>query len=101
MRRGKQRILLTDVPPSYTVIHSSLGEALPANIVVLSCCSKDRRRSSNWRRCIRSGLHITFLEQLTQSIGVSSTPLKPRCERKTCCNSRSSLRRNCNRSRKS
>ena len=31
----KQRILLTDVPPSYTVIHSSLGEALPANIVVL------------------------------------------------------------------
>ncbi len=31
----KQRILLTDVPPDYTQISSSLGEAQPSSIVVL------------------------------------------------------------------
>ena len=31
----KERILLNDVPSGYTRVHSSLGEAIPASIVVL------------------------------------------------------------------
>ena len=32
---AKQRILLHDVPPDYTRIHSSLGEAPPKSVLVL------------------------------------------------------------------
>jgi HAMP domain-containing protein/signal transduction histidine kinase/DNA-binding response OmpR family regulator len=68
----KQRILLTDVPPSYTVIHSSLGEALPANIVVLPVLFEGQTKAVIELASLHTFRvsHITFLEQLTQSIGV-------------------------------
>ena len=69
----KQRILLTKVPRSYT--QRPLEPRRRAGPRTSSCCrcsSKARRRpSSSCRRCSRSPpTHLTFLEQLTQSIGV-------------------------------
>ena len=69
----KQRILLTKVPRDYT--RDPLEPRRRAARRTSSCCrcsSKARpRRSSSWRRCSRSrATHLTFLEQLTQSIGV-------------------------------
>jgi HAMP domain-containing protein/CheY-like chemotaxis protein/signal transduction histidine kinase len=68
----KQRILLTDVPASYTVIHSSLGEALPANIVVLPVLFEGQTKAVIELAALHpfTVTHLTFLEQLTQSIGV-------------------------------
>ena len=72
--RGRERILVTDVPPDYLKISSGLGEAAPA----------DDRRSC---RCVFeeqvlgvielasfrpfSVVHLQFLEQLMEIIGVS------------------------------
>jgi CheY-like chemotaxis protein len=68
----KQRILLTDVPPSYTMIHSSLGEGLPANIVVLPVLFEGQTKAVIELASLHVFRisHLTFLEQLTQSIGV-------------------------------
>jgi HAMP domain-containing protein/CheY-like chemotaxis protein len=68
----KQRILLTDVPASYAVIQSSLGEALPANIVVLPVLFEGQTKAVIELASLHSFRvsHLTFLEQLTQSIGV-------------------------------
>jgi HAMP domain-containing protein/signal transduction histidine kinase/DNA-binding response OmpR family regulator len=68
----KQRILLTDVPTDYTTIHSSLGEAVPANIVVLPVLFEGETKAVIELASLRpfTQTHLTFLEQLTQSIGV-------------------------------
>jgi HAMP domain-containing protein/CheY-like chemotaxis protein/signal transduction histidine kinase len=68
----KQRILLTDVPPSYAVIQSSLGEALPSNIVVLPVLFEGQTKAVIELASLHpfKVTHLTFLEQLTQSIGV-------------------------------
>jgi len=68
----KQRILLTEVPPDYTQIHSSLGEAVPANIVVLPVLFEGETKAVIELASLRpfTQTHLTFLEQLTQSIGV-------------------------------
>jgi len=68
----KQRILLTDVPPDYTRIYSSLGEAAPANILVLPVLFEGETRAVIELASLRpfTATHLTFLEQLTQSIGV-------------------------------
>ncbi|HEY4415842.1 MAG TPA: response regulator, partial [Verrucomicrobiae bacterium] len=68
----KQRILLNDVPRDYTRVHSSLGEAPPVSIVVLPMLFEGQTKAVIELASLRpfSVTHITFLEQLTQSIGV-------------------------------
>ncbi|HEU4503598.1 MAG TPA: response regulator, partial [Nitrospira sp.] len=68
----KQRILLADVPPSYAAIQSSLGRALPANIVVLPVLFEGQTKAVIELASLHpfKVTHLAFLEQLTQSIGV-------------------------------
>ncbi len=67
----KQPILLTEVPPGYAQIHSSLGAAGPKNIVVLPVLFEGETKAVIELAAFRdfTTTHITFLEQLTQSIG--------------------------------
>jgi len=68
----KQRILLNDVPGSYTRVNSSLGEAAPVSIVVLPVLFEGHAKAVIELASLQpfSVTHIAFLEQLTQSIGV-------------------------------
>jgi HAMP domain-containing protein/CheY-like chemotaxis protein len=68
----KQRILLTKVPPRYTRVHSSLGSARPKNIVVLPVLFEGETKAVIELSSLQpfTATHLTFLEQLTQSIGV-------------------------------
>ena len=68
----KQRILLTDVPPAYAAIQSSLGRAMPANIVVLPVLFEGQTKAVIELASLHTFkvTHLAFLEQLTQSIGV-------------------------------
>jgi HAMP domain-containing protein/CheY-like chemotaxis protein/signal transduction histidine kinase len=68
----KQRVLLTKVPESYARIQSSLGGAWPANVVVLPVLFEDETRAVIELASLQpfTTTHLTFLEQLTQSIGV-------------------------------
>src|SRR5262249_3302242 len=68
----KQRILLTSVPPGYTRLHSSLGNAPPENIVVLPVLFEGETKAVIELSSLQSftATHLTFLEQLTESIGV-------------------------------
>ncbi|HEX2645334.1 MAG TPA: response regulator, partial [Thermoanaerobaculia bacterium] len=68
----KQRILLSDLPDDYTRVHSSLGEAKPASVVVLPVLFEGETRAVVELASIRpfTETHLAFLEQLTQSIGV-------------------------------
>jgi CheY-like chemotaxis protein/HAMP domain-containing protein len=68
----KERILLTDIKSDYTRIASSLAEARPASIVVLPVLFEGQAKAVIELASLRpfSITHLTFLEQLTQSIGV-------------------------------
>jgi HAMP domain-containing protein/CheY-like chemotaxis protein len=68
----KQRILLTKVPRSYTRVRSSLGGATPKNIVVLPVLFEGETKAVIELASLQpfTATHLTFLEQLTQSIGV-------------------------------
>ncbi|HVW22526.1 MAG TPA: response regulator [Opitutaceae bacterium] len=68
----KQRILLHEVPPSYTQVISSLGSVPPTSIVVLPVLFEGQTKAVIELASLRpfSITHISFLEQLTQSIGV-------------------------------
>src|SRR5262245_12787894 len=68
----KQRILLTKVPARYTRVRSSLGGARPKNIVVLPVLFEGQTKAVIELSSLESftQTHLTFLEQLTQSIGV-------------------------------
>jgi HAMP domain-containing protein/CheY-like chemotaxis protein/GAF domain-containing protein len=68
----RQRILLTEVPDDYIRISSGLGEAAPRNIVVLPILFEGEILAvlelASFNRF--SDIHLTFLEQLTESIGI-------------------------------
>jgi HAMP domain-containing protein/CheY-like chemotaxis protein/signal transduction histidine kinase len=68
----KQRILLTKVPRSYIRVHSSLGGAIPKNIVVLPVLFEGETKAVIELSSLQpfTATHLAFLEQLTQSIGV-------------------------------
>jgi HAMP domain-containing protein/CheY-like chemotaxis protein len=68
----KQRILLTKVPVDYTKIHSSLGATPPANIVVFPILFEGETKAVVELASLEpfTQTHLSFLEQLTQSIGV-------------------------------
>jgi HAMP domain-containing protein/CheY-like chemotaxis protein/signal transduction histidine kinase len=68
----KQRILLTKVPRSYSRVTSSLGAVRPKNVVVLPVLFEGETKAVIEMSSIEpfTPTHLTFLEQLTQSIGV-------------------------------
>jgi HAMP domain-containing protein/CheY-like chemotaxis protein/signal transduction histidine kinase len=68
----KQRILLTDVPPGYTQIQSSLGASPPTAILVLPVLFEGEAMAVIELAALKpfTDAHLAFLDQLTQSIGV-------------------------------
>ncbi|WP_309892690.1 HAMP domain-containing protein [Archangium sp.] len=68
----KERILLTDVPDDYIRINSGLGESKPLNIVVLPVIFEGNVKAvvelASFYRF--SETHLSFLDQLTESIGI-------------------------------
>jgi CheY-like chemotaxis protein/signal transduction histidine kinase/HAMP domain-containing protein len=68
----KQRNLLTKVPPRYTRISSSLGKAPPSSIVILPLLFEGEVKAVIELASMHpfTPTNLTFLEQLTQSIGV-------------------------------
>ncbi|QFU16063.1 hybrid sensor histidine kinase/response regulator [Microvirga thermotolerans] len=68
----KKRILLTNVPGDYITISSALGEAPPLNIIVLPVLFEQDVKAvielASFSRF--SETHQSFLEQLTESIGI-------------------------------
>ena len=69
---SKQRILLVDVPEDYTRVSSSLGEGRPTSVVVLPLLFEGQIKAVIELASIHpfTSTNLTFLEQLTQSIGV-------------------------------
>ena len=68
----KERILITNVPADYVQISSGLGHATPLNIVVLPVMFEEKTKAvielASFQRF--NPTHLTFLEQLTESIGI-------------------------------
>jgi CheY-like chemotaxis protein/HAMP domain-containing protein len=76
--KEKKRILLTDVPGDYVKINSGLGESSPLNIIVLpilfegSLCAVIELASFS----PFSITHQTFLDSITESIGIVLTTIQ-------------------------
>jgi HAMP domain-containing protein/CheY-like chemotaxis protein/signal transduction histidine kinase len=70
--KENQRILLSDVPTGYMPIHSSLGGAQPASVVVLPVLFEGQTKAVIELASLQrfNDAYLSFLEQLTQSIGV-------------------------------
>jgi signal transduction histidine kinase/HAMP domain-containing protein/ActR/RegA family two-component response regulator len=68
----KKRILLTQVPPDYIQINSGLGESPPLNIIVLPILFEGSVRAVIELASFAafSATHQSFLDQLTESIGL-------------------------------
>ncbi|MFL5813509.1 MAG: response regulator, partial [Bdellovibrionia bacterium] len=68
----KKRIVVQEIPDSYIHIGSGLGEAPPRNIVVLPVVFEEQVKAVIELGSFQefSPVHLTFLDQLTQSIGV-------------------------------
>jgi HAMP domain-containing protein/signal transduction histidine kinase/CheY-like chemotaxis protein len=68
----KRRILLTDMPGQYVTISSGLVEAPPVNIIILPVVFEDQVKAvielASFQRF--NSTHQTFLNQLTESIGI-------------------------------
>ncbi|MBV8417880.1 MAG: HAMP domain-containing protein [Verrucomicrobia bacterium] len=68
----KRRILLADVPANYITISSGLGEAPAANIIILPVVFENQVKAvielASFQRF--NSTHQTFLDQLTESIGI-------------------------------
>ena len=68
----KQRIIVEDVPPDYARIGSSLGDARPSSIVVMPLLFEGEIKAVIELAALKkfTSTNLTFLEQLTTSIGV-------------------------------
>jgi HAMP domain-containing protein/CheY-like chemotaxis protein len=68
----KKRIVIINVPSNYTTIHSSLGTANPENIVVIPTLFEGQTKAVIELASLYAftAAHLTFLDQLTLSIGV-------------------------------
>src|SRR5438309_4097698 len=68
----KKRIVIKNVPKDYIKINSALGEAVPANIVVLPVLFEGEVRAVIELASFQplSATHIDFLDQLAESIGI-------------------------------
>jgi HAMP domain-containing protein/CheY-like chemotaxis protein len=76
----KQRILLNEVKSGYTRILSSLGDSSPVNIVVLPLLFEGQTKAVIELASLHTFnvTHLTFLELLTQSIGVVLNTIEAR-----------------------
>jgi HAMP domain-containing protein/CheY-like chemotaxis protein/GAF domain-containing protein len=70
--REKKRILVTDVPQDYVRINSSLGEAVPLNLVVVPISFEGEIKGvlelASFQRF--TPVQLAFLEQLVESLGI-------------------------------
>jgi signal transduction histidine kinase/HAMP domain-containing protein len=68
----KKRILLTDVPKDYVRVTSALGSTAPLNVVILPVLFEGEVKAVIELASLSrfSEIHLTFLDQLTDSIGV-------------------------------
>ncbi len=68
----RERILVTNVPQNYVYVSSGLGEAPPNNIVVLPVLFEGEVKAVIELSTFKtfSDTHLTFLDQLTESIGI-------------------------------
>jgi CheY-like chemotaxis protein/signal transduction histidine kinase len=68
----KESILVTNVPANYVHVSSGLGEAPPNNIVVLPVLFEGEVKAVIELSTFHtfSDTHLTFLDQLTESIGI-------------------------------
>ena len=68
----RERILVTNVPSNYVYVTSGLGEAPPNNIVVLPVLFEGDVKAVIELSTFQtfSETHLTFLDQLTESIGI-------------------------------
>jgi HAMP domain-containing protein/CheY-like chemotaxis protein/signal transduction histidine kinase len=68
----RERILVTNVPNNYVYVTSGLGEAPPNNIVVLPVLFEGDVKAVIELSTFQtfSDTHLTFLDQLTESIGI-------------------------------
>ncbi len=68
----RERILVTNVPSNYVHVSSGLGEAPPHNIVVLPVLFEGEAKAVIELSTFHtfSDTHLTFLDQLTESIGI-------------------------------
>jgi HAMP domain-containing protein/signal transduction histidine kinase/DNA-binding response OmpR family regulator len=68
----RERILVTNVPSNYVHVTSGLGEAAPNNIVVLPVLFEGEAKAVIELSTFKtfSDTHLTFLDQLTESIGI-------------------------------
>ncbi|MCC6747862.1 MAG: HAMP domain-containing protein [Deltaproteobacteria bacterium] len=68
----KERILVSDVPSDYVQVSSGLGEATPRSVVVLPVVFEGQVKAvvelGSFNRF--SDAHLTFLEQLAESVGI-------------------------------
>jgi signal transduction histidine kinase/CheY-like chemotaxis protein/HAMP domain-containing protein len=83
--KEKTRILLTDVPDDYVRISSGLGEARPLNVIVVPvlyegavCAVIELASFSPF-----SDIHQSFLDQLTESIGLMLSTIEASTLRET------------------
>ncbi|MEO5574443.1 MAG: response regulator, partial [Gammaproteobacteria bacterium] len=68
----KERILITNVPDDYVQVNSGLGEAAPRNIIVLPVLFEGEVKAIIELASFNyfSETHQSFLDQLTESIGI-------------------------------
>ncbi|HYC78956.1 MAG TPA: response regulator, partial [Planctomycetota bacterium] len=68
----KKPILLVDLPADYIRVRSSLGETTPSNVIVLPVLFEGQTKAVIELASLQpfTATHQTFLDQLTQSIGV-------------------------------
>src|SRR5258707_7061544 len=68
----KERIIITSAPPDYIQITSGLGEAAPLNIIVIPVLFEGQVKAVLELASFEgfSPTHLTFLDQLTESIGI-------------------------------
>ncbi|MDX1547490.1 MAG: response regulator, partial [Rhodothermales bacterium] len=68
----RERILIRDVPTDYVKIASGLGEAAPLNIVALPVLFEGEVKAVIELASFQEfkPIHLTFLDQLTESIGI-------------------------------
>jgi HAMP domain-containing protein len=71
--KERKRIIITDTPPEYIKISSGLGEATPANVVVLPIIFEDEVLGvieiASFSRF--SDVHLAFFDQFVHTIGVA------------------------------
>ena len=68
----KKRILLNNMPPDYIQVRSGLGSAAPLSVIIMPVLFEGEVKAVIELASFTqfSGAHLTFLEQLTESIGI-------------------------------